>query len=73
MKQLIIDRFEGTFEICEDSEQKYFAIEKEELPSGAKEGTVLQIDAQGILSIDEAETNRRRQRMLEKQRKLFGE
>ena len=27
MKQLIIDRFEGKFAICEDAEEKYFAIE----------------------------------------------
>ena len=72
MKQLIIDRFEGTFAICEDKDLRYFGIEKEELPTGAEEGTVLVIDDYGNLHIDAEETERRRQRILAKQKKLFG-
>ena len=72
MKQLIIDRFEGKYAICEDKDQKYYAIEVQELPQGAKAGCVLQITDEGELVLDEEETQRRRQRILDKQRKAFG-
>lgn len=72
MKQLTIDRYEGKYAICEDKEQKYFAIELSELPEGAKPGCVLAISDQGELSLDVEETERRRQRILEKQRRVFG-
>ena len=72
MKQLIIDRFEGKYAICEDKDQKYYAIEAQELPPGAKAGCVLQITDEGELLLDEEETQRRRQRILDKQRKAFG-
>ena len=52
MKQLSIDRFEGKFAICEDSEEKFYAIETSELPEGAKEGDVLRITDEGELLID---------------------
>lgn len=73
MKQLVIDRFEGKFAICEDSEQKYFAIELSELPEGAKPSMVLQISDTGELSLDLEETANRKNRILEKQKKAFGE
>ena len=47
MRQLIIDRFEGKYAICEDQEQKYFAIAVEELPKGSAEGWVLEISDEG--------------------------
>ena len=72
MKQLVIDRFEGKYAICEDSDQKYFAIELTELPKEAKPGCVLQITDQGELRLDEERTQRRRQRILDKQRRAFG-
>ena len=37
-RKIVIDRFEGTYAICEDKDQKFFAIEIAELPQGAKEG-----------------------------------
>ena len=40
MKKLAIDRFEGTYAICEDQEKRMFAIALNELPEGAKEGDV---------------------------------
>ena len=72
MKQLSIDRFEGKFAICEDSEEKYYAIETSELPEGAKEGDVLRITDEGELLIDEGETRARRERIAAKQRRAFG-
>ena len=73
MKQLIIDRYEGRYAICEDKEQRYFAIELSELPQEAGPGCVLVITEEGSLQVDQEEIQRRRQRILEKQRRAFGE
>ncbi|NBJ88173.1 DUF3006 domain-containing protein [Acutalibacter sp. 1XD8-36] len=72
MKQLIIDRFEGKFAICEDAEEKYFAIETSELPDGAREGDVLRITDEGELLLDQEATNARREKIAAKQHKAFG-
>ncbi len=71
MRKLIIDRFEGTYAICEDQEKKMFAISLNELPQGAKPGDVLQISGAGELSVDQEETQRRRKIMAGLQSKLF--
>ncbi|RKJ39888.1 DUF3006 domain-containing protein [Acutalibacter sp. 1XD8-33] len=71
MRQLIVDRFDGKYAICEDKEQKYFAIETSELPSGVGEGSVLTITSEGELLLDEAETQARRERIAAKQRRAF--
>ena len=71
MRKLIIDRFEGTYAICEDQEKKMFAISLNELPQGAKPGDVLQISGAGVLSVDQEETQRRRKKMADLQSKLF--
>ena len=71
MRKLIIDRFEGTYAICEDQEKKMFAISLNELPQGAKPGDVLQISGAGELSVDQEETQRRRKQMAGRQSKLF--
>lgn len=73
MKQLTIDRFEGKFAICEDGEERYFAIETSELPAGAGEGDVLKITDEGELLLDEEETRVRRERVAAKQRRAFGQ
>lgn len=53
MRTLTIDRLEGIYAICEDENQKFFAIELSELPKGAKAGDVLSVnDEEGTLSID---------------------
>lgn len=72
MKQLIIDRFEGKFAICEDAEEKYFAIETSELPDRAREGDVLRITDEGELLLDQEATNARREKIAAKQHKAFG-
>ena len=71
MRKLIIDRFEGTYAICEDQEKKMFAISLNELPQGAKPGDVLQISGAGELSVDQEETQRRRKKMAGLQSKPF--
>ena len=71
MKKIIIDRFEGIYAICEDADKKFFAIETGELPKGVKEGTVLAITEEGELQVDQAETDARREKLHDKQRRLF--
>lgn len=56
-RKIVIDRFEGTYAICEDKDQKFFAIEIAELPQGAKEGHVIEIKDDGTLAIDQKETD----------------
>lgn len=53
MKQLVIDRLDGKYAICTDSDQKFYAIELTELPQGAKAGSVLRITYEGELLLDE--------------------
>ena len=55
MKQLVIDRFDGKYAICTDSEKKFFAIELGELPQGAKVGSTLHITEEGELQLAEEE------------------
>lgn len=69
--RLVIDRFEGKYAICEGEEQRYFAIELQELPEDVSPGSVLEITEEGELVLNEEETQRRRQRILEKQRSAF--
>jgi len=72
MKMLVIDRFEGTYAICEDKEQKFFAIETSELPQGARGGDVLNVDdAEGTLTINAEATAQRRSKAKKLQDKLF--
>ena len=53
MKTITISRMEGIYAICEDENQKFYAIEISELPKGASAGDVLQVDdMEGTLTID---------------------
>ncbi len=70
-KRIVIDRFEGIFAICEDKEQKLFAIEIAELPQGAKEGHVLEIKDDGTLVLDQTETDLRRAKNAKLQKDLW--
>ena len=73
MKQLIIDRFDGVYAICEDKDRALFAIELGELPANVRAGDVLSISDDGVLSLDAEETERRRRRIAEMQRRLLND
>lgn len=60
--QVIIDRFEGSFAVCEDENRKMINIEKAKLPKEAKEGSVLIIYGDKI-EIDHIETENRKDRI----------
>ena len=46
--KVIIDRFEGEYAVCEKEDRKMMNIEKNKLPSIAKEGDVLIIEGNDI-------------------------
>ena len=71
MKTLIIDRFEGTFAICENKDQKMFGIEVNELPRGVKEGDVLDISDDGVITVNREKTDARRAKIKKMQDKLW--
>ena len=73
MRILVIDRFEGTYAICEDKDQKFFAIETNELPAGATEGTVLEIDDEGVIRVNKKNTAARRWKIKRAEDKLWKE
>lgn len=65
-----IDRFEGTIAVCEDEQRNMTNIPKYRLPLEAKEGDVL-IEVNGMLQIDDEETNERRKKARQLMMKLF--
>ena len=69
MKKLVLERFDGSYAYCEDSDKKLFAIDKKELPPGAASGDVLSITDEGIISVDQKETDARNSRPGKKSKK----
>jgi hypothetical protein len=58
--QIIIDRFEGSFAVCEDENRRMINIERSKLPPGAKEGDVLRVNGEAY-EVDSAATDARKQ------------
>jgi len=55
---VIIDRFEGIYAVCEKEDKTMMDIKRINLPSGAKEGDVLIIN-NNIITVDIDETKKR--------------
>ena len=52
----IIDRFEGSYAVCENENREIFNIEKSKLPKGVKEGDCIIIDKDSItLSLNDTQ------------------
>ncbi len=66
----IIDRFEGTYAVCEDETKNMINIPKYKLPMEAKEGDIL-IDDGSFIRIDDREGDERRKKMNQMMSKLF--
>ena len=60
MKELIIDRFEEGYVVCQTPEGKLDALRREQVPANAVEGSWLVIQDDGTVIIDEEKTLRRR-------------
>lgn len=69
--RLSLDRFEGDYAICEDDAQKVHEIHKSKLPTNAKPGDIFVLSLEGSLSVDKVQTERRKQKIIGLQRKLF--
>ena len=69
MERYIVDRFEGDFAVLESENGGTVDILKSDLPD-VKEGDVIVFE-DGYYKVDREETQRRRELIAEKMRKLF--
>lgn len=69
-KQIIIDRFEGSFAVCEQENGSFITIPRFHLPKEAQEGDCIQY-INNTYTINENETNARRIRIQEKMNSLW--
>ena len=60
MRELIIDRFEETYVVCQTPDGQLDAFPRKRLPEGAEEGRWLVIHDDGTFEIDEEKTIRLR-------------
>lgn len=58
MRELIIDRFEETYVVCQTPDGQLDAFPRKRLPEGAEEGSWLVIHDDGTVEIDEEKTIR---------------
>lgn len=59
--KVIIDRFEGTFAVCEKEDRTMIEIYKKDIIGEAREGDVLQIEGEQITIDQEATENRKKE------------
>lgn len=71
MKKIIIDRFEGSYAVCEDEAKNLLSISRQELPQNCKEGDILIEDSKGKFQQDQEAMNIRRKRIQDKMSRLF--
>ena len=71
MTKLIIDRFEGTYAICEMDDKSKVKIPKYRLPLDCKEGDCLVQDSNEMIQKDNEATDRRNKHLKEKLNRLF--
>ena len=57
--KVVIDRFEGFYAVCEKEDRTMIDIKISNLPSESKEGDVLIIDTNNMITIDIKETKKR--------------
>lgn len=50
MKQLVIDRLDGKYAICTDSDQKFYAIELPEVPRAPRQAASCALPTRGSFS-----------------------
>ena len=72
MRVYIIDRFEGSFAVCEEENGETIGLERARIPREAEEGDVL-IHEAGVFRIDREQTARRREKMRRKLDRLWAD
>ena len=60
--ELVIDRFEERYAVCEDENRTIVNMDRSKLPAGAKEGDVLAVEGDNM-SIDREKTREREERI----------
>ncbi len=68
--QVIIDRFEGNFAVCEKPDRSMLNIPRNKLPAKAREGDVLIIEGDHI-RLDSTATSERKKAIEEKMKDLW--
>lgn len=71
MRKLTVDRFDGIYAICEDEERKMFAIPTAELPANVREGDKLEIDGEGVITVNSEATAADRAAVRAKENSIF--
>lgn len=71
MRKLIIDRFEGTFAVCESEDKSMVNIPKYKLPPECREGDCIAMDLNGIYQRDIPTAIKREQSVRDKMNRLF--
>jgi hypothetical protein len=66
-----IDRFEGDFAVLEKPDRTMMNIKRSQLPAGAKEGDILNIEGDTI-TIDAAETTKRKKEIKDLMKELWN-
>ncbi len=72
MKKLIIDRFEGSYAICELEDKTTVKVPKYKLPLEAKEGDCLIQGSDGMYREDSIIKRKREDRIRKKMNRLFA-
>lgn len=67
-----IERIEEKIALCEDDDGNVIRIKTKDLPTGAREGDIIEQTENG-LNVNADETERRRKKMAELQKGLFGQ
>ncbi|HJA92008.1 MAG TPA: DUF3006 domain-containing protein [Candidatus Eisenbergiella merdipullorum] len=70
-RQLIVDRKEGEYAVCEQTDKRMISLPLTQLPAGIREGDVL-AEENGKYWIDRAATQKRKKEVDAKRRRLFG-
>ncbi len=71
MTKLIIDRFEGSYAVCEQEDKSIVKIPKYKLPFDCKEGECLILDGDGMYQKDTDTTKNSEKRIRDKMNRLF--
>lgn len=71
MKRYVIDRFEGSYAICEDESKAFNKVPKYKLPLGCKEGDTLVQDSNGMFHLATHHTIGTESRIREKMNRLI--
>jgi hypothetical protein len=68
---LIIDRFEGSYAICEKEDKSLVKVPKYKLPLDSKEGDFLKLDTNGMYQKDSEAASNKEKRIRNKMNRLF--